>query len=124
VIVLQWDNSGATDFWPVRDYLPEFTTLGRGAPTLAQRAAAIDAEIEPVPIPWDCRDGFFHAYWRRPDAYLNARVRRARSVWGRLGDTVERRAVAALSGTWRRRNHDLLYLSEAELGARLLIARG
>jgi SAM-dependent methyltransferase len=129
VIVLQWDNSYATDFWLVRDYLPEFTTLGRGAPTLGQRAAAIDAEIEPVPIPWDCRDGFFHAYWRRPEAYLDARVRRATSVWGRLGDTVERRAVAALSGdlasgTWRRRNHGLLHLSEAELGARLLIARG
>ena len=27
--------------------------------------------IEPVPIPHDCRDGFLHAYWRRPRAYLD-----------------------------------------------------
>jgi hypothetical protein len=25
---------------------------------------------EVVPIPHDCLDGFFHAYWRRPEAYL------------------------------------------------------
>ena len=32
--------------------------------------------MEPVLIPWDCADGFFEAYWRRPDAYLDDQVRR------------------------------------------------
>jgi hypothetical protein len=37
--------------------------------------------MEPVLVPWDCADGFFEAYWRRPEAYLDDHVRRAVSVW-------------------------------------------
>jgi hypothetical protein len=36
--------------------------------------------MEPVLIPWDCADGFFEAYWRRPEAYLDENVRRGISV--------------------------------------------
>ena len=31
--------------------------------------------VEPVPVPADCRDGFFAAYWARPEAYLDPTVR-------------------------------------------------
>lgn len=41
--------------------------------------------MEPVLIPWDCADGFFEAYWRRPEAYLDENVRRGVSVWARVG---------------------------------------
>ncbi len=127
VIVFQWDNQCFPHFWLVRDYLPEFAGLADARPTLRQRAQAIGAEVHPVPIPWDCIDGFFHAYWRRPHAYLQPAVRAGTSVWSRLGEAVERRAVTTLgadltSGNWQRRNADLLGLEEAELGARLLIA--
>jgi SAM-dependent methyltransferase len=125
IVVFQWDNARMGEFWLVRDYLPEFLTAGRSRPTLAQRAAAIDAAVEPVAIPWDCRDGFFHSYWRRPEAYLHSAVRRGTSVWAILGHTTEQRAVRALSddlasGAWHEHNRDLLTLEEAELGARLL----
>jgi SAM-dependent methyltransferase len=127
VVIFQWDNAHSSRFCLVRDYLPEFAQLARGRPTLSERAAAIGATIEPVPIPWDCVDGFFHSYWRRPHAYLQEPARRGTSVWSLLGPEVERRAVAALSsdlysGAWQQRNHELLELDEAELGARLLIA--
>jgi len=80
-----------------------------------------------VPIPWDCIDGFFHAYWRRPEAYVRQEVRRGTSVWARVGPAAEERAVAALgsdlaSGRWQRENAQLLDLEEADVGARLLIA--
>lgn len=65
VVVFQFDTTRPAEFWLIRDYLPEFTALARG-PTLTQRAEAIGARMEPIPIPWDCADGFFHAYWRRP----------------------------------------------------------
>jgi len=127
VVVFQWDNVLSQRFWLVRDYLPEFARLAAAQPGLQARADAIGARMESVPIPWDCVDGFFHAYWRRPEAYLNDRVRAGTSVWARVGETVERRAITALScdlasGQWHRRNADLLELHEAELGARLLIA--
>ena len=51
-------------------------------PAFAGRAGrAIGARVEPVLIPWDCADGFFEAYWRRPEAYLDEHVRRGMSVW-------------------------------------------
>ena len=63
-------------------------------------------------IPWDCADGFFEAYWRRPEAYLTI-VRRGISVWARVGPDAEQRAVRTLrddlaSGRWAQRNRDLV----------------
>jgi SAM-dependent methyltransferase len=130
MIVFQWDNELIDRFWLVRDYLPEFGELAAAQrPSLRERAHAIDAETEPVPIPWDCIDGFFHAYWRRPEAYLQEPVRRGTSVWARLGERVEAGAMMRLradlaSGRWHERDAELLSLDEAELGARLLIAYG
>ena len=127
VVVLQFDTSDPAPFWLTRDYLPEFAHLSRGVPTLTERAAAIGARLEAVPVPWDCADGFFHAYWRRPRAYLRSEVRQASSVWARVGPAAEQRAVRKLaddlrSGRWAERNREITSLSQMDLGARLLIA--
>ncbi len=115
-------------FWLTRDYLPEVAGLVAGRPSVDQLARAIGARMEPVLIPWDCADGFFEAYWRRPEMYLDDQVRRAVSIWTRVGPDAERRAVAGLrddlsSGRWAERNRELVDLDAAELGLRLLIAR-
>jgi SAM-dependent methyltransferase len=125
VVVFQWDNEHVDRFWLVRDYLPEFVTYARGI-TLRERAALIGARLEPVPIPWDCIDGFFHAHWRRPEAYLREDVRRCSSVWSQLGPPIEERAVAALdrdlaSGAWHERNAALLSLESLHCGAHLVV---
>ena len=78
-------------------------------------------------VPWDCADGFYHAFWRRPEAYLDEHVRRGMSIWARVGPDAEQRAVHSLrddlaSGWWAERNRDLAGLDAAELGLRLLIA--
>jgi SAM-dependent methyltransferase len=112
-------------FWLTRDYLPELAASRVGL--ASELARAIGARMEPVLIPWDCVDGFFEAYWRRPEAYLEENVRRGISLWSRVGPDVEQRAVRSLrddlaSGRWAERNRDLLDLDAAELGLRLLIA--
>jgi SAM-dependent methyltransferase len=114
-------------FWLTRDYLPEVASLIVGRPSLTGLAGAIGARVEPVPVPWDCADGFFEAYWRRPEAYLDNQVRRGVSVWARVGLEAEQRAVRALradlaSGRWVERNHEIVGLEQAELGLRLLVA--
>jgi SAM-dependent methyltransferase len=130
VVVFTFD---ATDtgwrrrFWLTRDYLPEVADLLTGRPSLTEQARAIGARIESVLIPWDCADGFFEAYWRRPEAYLDENVRRGISVWARVGPDAEQRVVRSLrndlvSGQWAERNRDLAGLDAAELGLRLLIA--
>jgi Methyltransferase domain len=114
-------------FWLIRDYLPEHAQLSAGRPTLTERASAIGGRLEPVLIPWDCCDGNFPSYWRRPEAYLHERVRRAVSVWHQVGRVVEERVVRDLradlaSGRWAERNRELPGLDEIDLGGRLLIA--
>lgn len=127
VVVFNFDAEHAGEFWLTRDYLPEFAQLAVGHPTMTQRAEAIGARLEPVPVPWDCADGFFHAYWRRPEQYLRLEVRRGISVFTVIGAQAEQRVVHDLSldlasGRWAARNRDITGLAEAELGARLLIA--
>ena len=126
VVVFTYDEIGLRRFWLTRDYLPE-AGLVVGRPSLTERASAIGARIEPVLVPWDCTDGFFEAYWRRPEAYLNEDVRRGISVWATLEPAVQRRALRNLqddlaSGRWAERNRDLVDLDMADLGLRLLIA--
>ncbi|MFE2626422.1 MerR family transcriptional regulator [Streptomyces sp. NPDC059374] len=128
VLTFDTDEPGWPDrFWLTRDYLPEFADVLADFPSLTGMADAIDARTEPVPIPWDCADGLFEAYWRRPGAYLEEPVRRAMSVWTRVGSDAERRAVRDLrddlaSGRWSDRNGELADLDAADLGLRLLIA--
>lgn len=130
VVVFTHDSTDAGwrhRFWLTRDYLPEVAGLTAGRPSLDEQARAIGARTEPVLIPWDCADGLFEAYWRRPEAYLDENVRHGVSVWARVGPQAEQRAVRSLrddlaSGRWAERNRDLLALDAAELGLRLLIA--
>ncbi|WP_168219658.1 MerR family transcriptional regulator [Kitasatospora sp. MMS16-BH015] len=129
VVVLTFDTDEPdwpSRFWLTRDYLPEFAGVLAGFPSLAGMAEAIGARAEPVPVPWDCADGLFEAYWRRPAAYLEEPVRRAMSVWTRVGPEAERRAVQGLradldSGRWAERNGGLAELTAVDLGLRLLV---
>jgi SAM-dependent methyltransferase len=127
LVVFTFDFGELSKFWLTRDYLPELRELLRRHPSLADQADAIGARVEPVMIPWDCVDGFFEAYWRRPEAYLDEAVRRGISTWAKLGPEVEQRTVRSLradiaSGRWAERNTDLVDLDAADLGLRLLIA--
>jgi SAM-dependent methyltransferase len=127
VVVFTHDASDPDRFWLTRDYLPEHPGRWAGRPSLAELAGVIAARTEPVPIPWDCADGFYEAYWRRPEAYLDDHVRRGMSIWTRVGPAAEQRAVHSLrddlaSGRWAERNRDLLDLDAAVFDSRLLIA--
>jgi SAM-dependent methyltransferase len=117
------------DYWLGREYLPEVTDLDYGTNlTPEQIAEAIGADrIEVVPVPHDCQDGFFCAYWRRPERYLDPTVRACISCLARLDDAVVERGMARLrddlaSGAWEERHADLLDNEELDLGYRLIIA--
>jgi ubiquinone/menaquinone biosynthesis C-methylase UbiE len=76
-------------------------------PALADVAAALGGRtrIERIPTPGDCQDGFFEAFWRRPEALLDPDVRSAQSVWALLEPGLEQQIVERLaadlqSGAW------------------------
>jgi SAM-dependent methyltransferase len=62
------------------------------------RALGGRTRIERIPTPGDCVDGFFEAFWRRPEALLDPAVRSAQSVWALLEPSVEERIVERLAG--------------------------
>jgi SAM-dependent methyltransferase len=125
VVVLTYDPS-FRGFW-LADYIPALVALDE-----AQMPRMTDYEIwlgpvdiSTVPIPCDCSDGFLCAYWRRPAAYLDPRIRAAMSSFWVLGDVSE--ALGRLegdlaSGAWARRHPDLLDLDERDFGYRLVVS--
>jgi SAM-dependent methyltransferase len=76
-------------------------------PAPAKVAAALGGRtrIEHVPTPADCSDGFFEAFWRRPEALLDPDVRAGQSLWALVGPELEHTIVERLrraldSGAW------------------------
>lgn len=127
VVVLSWDPAFRRRFWLGPEYFAHLLDdEGDPFPSLAEQAAALDAEVEVVPIPADCRDGFMSAFWRRPEAYLDPAVRAGISSLAKCSDEELAEGLARLradieSGAWARRHADLLRLDEVDLGYRLLI---
>jgi SAM-dependent methyltransferase len=127
VIFLRGPARG-TKFWLTEDYLPALDRAER----IAAVAAAIERELGPltvlpVPLPRDCADGLFSAYWARPEMYLDASVRRNISNFALADEGVVAEGIARLradleSGAWDRRHGHLRSLPELDLGHRLVIS--
>lgn len=128
-VVLTFDPDFSDAFWLVRDYLPESAEIDRTwfRPIREVVEAIGGAETRVVPIPHDCTDGFLCAYWRRPEAYLDPRVRAGISTFARLDATVVARTLGALerdldSGAFWDRHADLVERDAVDLGYRLIVA--
>jgi SAM-dependent methyltransferase len=130
VVVFSWDPTYVGRMWLGPEYFPDYMRQdAEGFPSLAEQADALEAEVESVPIPWDCRDGFFSAFWRRPEAYLDPAVRAGISTLAKRSEDELAEGLARLradleSGAWARRHADLLERDELDLGYRLLVGPG
>ena len=101
---------------------PRFPTIERVVRALGGRT-----RVEHVPTPGDCMDGFFEAFWRRPEAWLDPSVRASQSCWALLPAGVEDRIVERLradleSGEWDRRHGHLREQDSLDGSLRLVIA--
>jgi SAM-dependent methyltransferase len=133
-IVLFNANPAELDrFWLTTEYLPEFLELVQarylvpGAWENELREGLGRVDFTPVPVPHDCADGFYSAYWRRPEAYLDPRVRAGTSVFSQVSSAAVDRAVDALgadleTGRWQERHRELLSMDELHLGFYLITA--
>jgi SAM-dependent methyltransferase len=127
VVLFNWDPAAQAESWLVRDYVRGFERLVPAGYSIEDTLERLGGgHIEAVPIPHDCRDGFLHAYWRRPHAYLDSQVRAGISVFrllpaAEVEEAVERLRADLESGEWERRNANLLGLEELDLGYRLVV---
>ncbi len=126
VVILTYDAT-VKDFW-LLDYLPSLATLDdRQMPPMEAYADALGpVDITAVPIPHDCTDGFLCAYWRRPAAYLDPRIRSAiSSFWAVAGvePAMERLRDDLASGAWEASYGHLMSETAQDFGYRLVVTR-
>jgi SAM-dependent methyltransferase len=128
-VVVTWDPELlARSCWLVAEYVPEVAAAEAALATLDAVVDALEVvAVLPLPVPADCTDGVFAAYWRRPEAYLDAGVRAAISGLALLDDSVLAPAMARLaadleSGAWQERHADLLARDELDVGYRVVVA--
>jgi SAM-dependent methyltransferase len=128
VVVFLRDPRSGGPFWLVEDYVPALDPSAK----MSAIAETIEDELRPtlkvpIPLPRDCVDGLFSAFWGRPETYLDADVRRNISNFAladenSIADGLARLRVDLESGAWDRRYGYLRSLPELDLGHRLLIA--
>ncbi len=129
-VVVTWDPEAfAREFWLVRDYLPwmaEHEHHLAAGPKVAELLGEV--HVAPLPVPHDCSDGFFGAYWRRPEAYLDPEVRASISGLALADPGLLEPALARLradigSGEWAERHGDLRRGAELDLGYQVIVGR-
>jgi hypothetical protein len=130
VVIVTFDPKALRDFW-LADYAPEMMEkeCGRMPPIglLTDRLGG-DVSIEHVPIPAGCVDGFTEAFFGRPEAFLDDRVRRAQSAWSFVDADTELRSVNTLRsalgrGDWDAHHGELRMAPEYAGSLRLVVSR-
>lgn len=124
IVVLTFDPAHRP--W-LTDYFPELIALDEAQmPAMTKYEEWLGpVQVTPLLIPHDCTDGFLYAYWRRPDAYLDPRIRSgSSSFWaiGDIGQGVETLANDLATGVWAQRYQHLLTKTEHDVGYRLVVA--
>ncbi|MGH2903250.1 MAG: class I SAM-dependent methyltransferase [Solirubrobacteraceae bacterium] len=129
IVFLTLDLDVTAQMWLCHDYLPEIIEHDRKAfPTITHLQTVLpNVQVETVPVPADCTDGFLVALWSRPEAHLDPNVRRASSTWHRLSSAVVDAGLHQLrrdldNGEWDRRYGHLRTLDTLDIGLRLVTA--
>jgi ubiquinone/menaquinone biosynthesis C-methylase UbiE len=115
--------------WQV-DYLAAGLEIERPRFQSIESVAAVlggQVRVERIPTPADCTDGFFEAYWNRPEQLLDPSVRASQSMWALLSPAVEEKIVTRLeadlrSGAWDAAHGHLRQLDEYDGALRLVVS--
>ncbi|GAA1540148.1 class I SAM-dependent methyltransferase [Brevibacterium picturae] len=127
VVIMTCDPVQVEKFW-LRDYAPEvIETEARRYPSLERIQACLGGtvEIETLPIPLACADGFAEAYFGRPEMFLDPGARKANSAWSFVSQDSALRSVESLrrsldNGRWDEEHGGLRACSHFE-GSLVLI---
>lgn len=127
IVVFTWFGFPTDEKFWLLDYIPEIQEVDESLfPSVEDLEAVLGpVRVLPVCIPHDCTDGFLCAYWRRPQAYLDAGVRSAISTFSRVRDVD--RGLARLkedlrSGNWHEQYGELLEQESLDFGYRLIVS--
>ncbi len=128
VVVFTFDLD-ALPAWQLR-YLHEALELERprfGPVDDVARSLGGHTSVVALPTPRDCTDGFFEAFWARPEALLDPTVRSAQSIWALLPEGAEDRIIKRLAddlatGAWDSEFGYLREMDELDGALRLVVS--
>lgn len=123
IVLLTFDPSQRP--W-LTDYIPQLASLDEAQmPAISDYARWLGpVRVTSLLVPHDCSDGFLYAYWRRPEAYLDARIRSGSSSFWAIGDAgpgLQRLARDLETGEWERHYAELLTLDVYDAGYRIVV---
>lgn len=129
VIIMTFDPEALDDFWNAQ-YFPEVIEVEKKRyPTIEFIKTALGGhcEVQKIPIPLDCIDGFQEAFYGRPEAFLNKQVRQSQSAWGFITPELEEKYVKDFaeeltSGEWDRKYGHYRTQENFTCALRLIIA--
>ncbi|WP_375450743.1 class I SAM-dependent methyltransferase [uncultured Devosia sp.] len=130
VLILTCDPAALDRFW-LNDYAPEAIAVEAGRyPGLQTIVDGLGGtvDIQPMPIPLGCVDGFGEAYYGRPERLLEPGARLANSAWSFVDPAVGPRFVEHLGrdladGTWDRKYGHLRHEPCFDGALRLIVGR-
>lgn len=107
VVIMTFDPNALSEFWNAH-YFPEVIEVEKSRyPTIDFITSCLggQCEVQKIPIPLDCIDGFQEAFYGRPEAFLSKAIRRSQSAWGFVPEEIAERSVQKLaddlaSGHW------------------------
>jgi SAM-dependent methyltransferase len=110
VVVLTADPDRIEQLW-VSEYVPSLLTLERRRFPAIDTITSILGEgcmVTTIAVPFDCVDGFIHAFYGRPEELLDPAVRAAQSAWTFVSEAeidkgLNRLRVDLDSGVWDER---------------------
>jgi hypothetical protein len=129
-VVILAASQRLNDLWMTRDYFPAMAE-NRGRPDIQPEAIAEVLggvmHIQPLLVPRDCQDGFGEAFWGRPEAYLDPRVRANMSAFRLLDPGDVEAGLARLehdleTGAWDARHGHLGSLPHLDTGHRIIVS--
>lgn len=130
IVVLSFDGDALANYW-LAEYAPELIAVEfRRYPRIEAIARGLgDAtDVQVIPIPIDCVDGFTEAYYARPEAFLDPAVRRSQSAWSFVEEKNQLRFIQALgndlaSGSWDRKYGEWRTKPHFEGSLRLIVSQ-
>lgn len=128
-VILGWDAAVQDHFWLTTEYLPEALSDHQTSEVSIADVESVLGPVRAVPllVPADCVDGFFAAYWARPEAYLDPVVRAGISCFALLDQDLVAARMGLLaddlsSGAWDTRHPGLREQPALDVGYRLVIS--
>jgi SAM-dependent methyltransferase len=129
VVIMTFDPDALHQFWNAH-YFPELIEIEKlRYPTIdfINKALGGKCEVQHIPVPFDCVDGFQEAFYGRPEAFLEKKVRLSQSAWGFLPEGAEDKLVKnlsddLLSGVWDEKYGEFRTQSSFTCALRLIIA--